>query len=80
MTFITNAENVRLIDAQGKLVADNVEGALTELATDKATKESPTFTGTVTLPSNTSVGNVSATELIIQQLLGWMLQINFHAL
>jgi hypothetical protein len=32
-------------------------------ASTYAPKESPTFTGTVTLPSTTSVGNVSATEL-----------------
>ncbi len=33
------------------------------LNADKAETASPTFTGTVTLPSTTSIGNVSATEL-----------------
>ena len=36
----------------------------TQTALDlKATLASPTFTGTVTLPSDTSIGNVSATEI-----------------
>ena len=37
--------------------------ALDYLDTNKAPKAIPTFTGTVVLPSTTSVGNVSATEL-----------------
>ena len=40
----------------------NVTGLQTELDT-KAPLASPTFTGTVTLPSTTSVGTVSATEI-----------------
>lgn len=35
----------------------------TSIATTFAPKASPTFTGTVTLPSTTSIGNVSSTEI-----------------
>lgn len=41
----------------------NIEDGIEALDTDKAPKASPTFTGTVTLPSSTSIGDVSSTEL-----------------
>lgn len=44
------------------LATSDITGLDTALAA-KAPTESPTFTGTVTLPSTTSVGNVSSTEL-----------------
>ena len=42
---------------------DGVTSAIQTQIDSKAPLASPTFTGTVTLPSNTSVGNVSNTEL-----------------
>lgn len=42
---------------------DGVTSAIQTQLNAKAPTASPTFTGTVTLPSDTSVGNVSATEL-----------------
>jgi hypothetical protein len=41
----------------------NFATTVTNSIATKAPLASPTFTGTVTLPANTSVGNVSATEL-----------------
>lgn len=40
-----------------------VDANFNNLNTDKAELSSPTFTGTVALPSTTSIGNVSSTEL-----------------
>lgn len=42
---------------------NNIEQGIVDLDTGKAPLASPTFTGTVTLPSTTSIGNVSSTEL-----------------
>lgn len=39
------------------------ENELDNLSIIKAPKESPTFTGTVVLPTTTSIGNISSTEL-----------------
>lgn len=47
----------------GDISATNVQSAMAEIASEKATLVSPTFTGTVVLPSTTSIGNVSNTEL-----------------
>jgi hypothetical protein len=47
----------------GDISATNVQSAMTEIASEKATLASPTFTGTVVLPSTTSIGTVSNTEL-----------------
>lgn len=47
----------------GDISATNVQSAMAEIASEKATLASPTFTGTVVLPSTTSIGNVSNTEL-----------------
>jgi hypothetical protein len=41
----------------------NFAGTVTTALNARATKDSPTFTGTVVLPSTTSIGNVSATEI-----------------
>lgn len=43
--------------------ANNTDDAVESLDTLKAPKDSPSFTGTVVLPSTTSIGDVSATEL-----------------
>jgi hypothetical protein len=40
-----------------------LEGTVGTLSTDKAPLASPSFTGTVVLPSDTSIGDVSATEI-----------------
>ena len=40
-----------------------VESDIAALTTSKAPKASPTFTGAVTLPSTTTIGSVSSTEL-----------------
>jgi hypothetical protein len=45
------------------LTHNEVDANFTNLNTDKAELASPTFTGTVVLPSSTSIGNVSATEI-----------------
>jgi hypothetical protein len=45
------------------LTHNEVDANFTNLNTDKAELNSPTFTGTVALPSTTSVGSVSATEI-----------------
>jgi hypothetical protein len=42
---------------------DGVTSAIQTQLNDKAPLASPTFTGTVVLPSNTSIGNVTSTEL-----------------
>ena len=47
----------------GDISATDVQSAMAEIASEKATLASPTFTGTVVLPSTTSIGNVSNTEL-----------------
>jgi hypothetical protein len=47
----------------GDISATNVQSAMAEIASEKATLASPTFTGTVVLPSTTSIGTVSNTEL-----------------
>lgn len=47
----------------GTISASNVQSAINELDTEKAPAASPTFTGTVVLPSNTSIGTISNTEL-----------------
>lgn len=49
-------------DASINIAQSQVTNLTTDLAA-KAPLASPTFTGTVTLPSTTSVGNVSSTEL-----------------
>ena len=49
--------------ASGGIVATTVQSAINELDTDKAPVASPTFTGTVTLPSTTSIGTASSTEI-----------------
>lgn len=60
------------VDAKGRISAANstaiqiAQTQVTNLANDLAAKAplaSPTFTGTVTLPSTTSIGTVSSTEL-----------------
>lgn len=51
------------ISASGNISAPNVQDAIYELDSEKSPISSPTFTGTVTLPSNTSIGNVSSTEI-----------------
>ena len=40
-----------------------INSSITTINTNLAPKASPTFTGTVVLPSTTSIGNVSATEI-----------------
>jgi hypothetical protein len=45
------------------LTHNEVDTNFTNLNTDKAELNSPTFTGTVALPSGTSIGNVSSTEI-----------------
>ena len=55
-TLNTNVTNLQT--AQSSL-----ETTVTNLGTNKANLNGPTFTGTVVLPSTTSVGDVSATEL-----------------
>ena len=45
------------------LTHNEVDANFTNLNTDKAELNSPTFTGTVALPSTTSIGNVSSTEI-----------------
>jgi hypothetical protein len=45
------------------LTHNEVDANFTNLNTDKAELSGPTFTGTVVLPSTTSIGNVSATEI-----------------
>ena len=45
------------------LTHNEVDANFTNLNTDKAELSSPTFTGTVALPSTTSIGDVSSTEL-----------------
>lgn len=45
------------------LTHNEVDDNFTNLNTDKAELSGPTFTGTVVLPSTTSIGNVSATEI-----------------
>ncbi len=53
----TNAKRLRRILIDDELDAIDAVDAL------KANLAGPTFTGTVVLPSTTSIGNVSATEL-----------------
>jgi len=50
------------ISASAAIAQSKVANLTTDLA-DKAPTASPTFTGTVVLPSTTSIGTVSATEL-----------------
>jgi hypothetical protein len=55
-----------LVTRAGKgspLTHNEVDANFTNLNTDKAELNSPTFTGTVALPTSTSIGNVSSTEL-----------------
>ncbi len=42
---------------------NSLSNTVTTLSTDKAPLSSPSFTGTVVLPSTTSIGDVSATEI-----------------
>lgn len=58
LPYPTNADDV---DVPGDILA--LASAVDSELDDYATKASPTFTGTVVLPSTTSIGNVSATEL-----------------
>lgn len=44
---------------------ETVQGILEEIDTAKADLASPTFTGTVVLPSTTSIGDVSASEISV---------------
>lgn len=63
-TSIGNVSDAELGRLDG--VTSNVQTQLTALdvkADTKAPIASPTFTGTVVLPSSTSIGNVSATEI-----------------
>lgn len=55
-TLSTNVTNLQTAQS-------NLETTVTNLGTNKANLNGPTFTGTVVLPSTTSVGDVSATEL-----------------
>lgn len=57
------AVDISIADAGAYFAATNVETALQEVATTKAPIASPTFTGTVTLPSTTSIGNLTSTEI-----------------
>ena len=55
-----------LVTRAGKgspLTHNEVDANFTNLNTDKAELNSPTFTGTVALPTSTSIGNVSSTEI-----------------
>jgi hypothetical protein len=54
--------SVTVVDDSHNHIISNVDG-LQDALDAKAPLASPTFTGTVTLPSATSVGNVSATEI-----------------
>ena len=69
---ITNTANLvytsdsRLSDSRTPISHTHAEADVTSLTTDlglKAPLASPTFTGTVTLPSTTSIGTVSSTEI-----------------
>ena len=55
---ITNAE----VSATAEIAQSKIFGLTTALGL-LASKDAPTFTGTVVLPSTTSIGNVSSTEL-----------------
>ena len=55
---ITNED----IGAYAEIAQSKVANLVADLVL-KATKESPTFTGTVVLPSDTSIGNVSSQEI-----------------
>jgi hypothetical protein len=58
------ANGIAGLDANAQVPAENLTVYATLTALDaKAPLASPTFTGTVVLPSTTSIGNVSATEL-----------------
>lgn len=57
-----NAAGMSIIPS-GNVAASNVQSAVYELDSEKAAVISPTFTGTVVLPSTTTIGNVSNTEL-----------------
>ena len=61
-TLSLTASNITNV-AAGGIAATNVQTALNELDTEKAPIASPTFTGTVVLPSATSIATVSATEI-----------------
>ena len=63
-TRLTSAESN--ITTQGNLIQDtaaSVTTTNTSIRADLAPKASPVFTGTVVLPSTTSIGNVSSTEI-----------------
>lgn len=74
-TYNNNAAQVSpfTVDSKGRVTSIGsavsiqiAESQVTNLVSDLANKAplaSPTFTGTVTLPSTTSIGNVSSTEL-----------------
>jgi hypothetical protein len=55
---VTNAK----VSASAAIAQSKIENLTTDLGL-KAALDSPTFTGTVVLPSTTSIGDVSATEL-----------------
>jgi hypothetical protein len=50
------------ISPTAAIAKSKIDGLTSDLAT-LSTKESPTFTGTVTLPGTTSIGTVSSTEI-----------------
>ena len=61
LTTAASTDVLVIVDNSGtpttkKITASNFKNGLATLA-------SPTFTGTVVLPSDTSIGNVSATEI-----------------
>jgi hypothetical protein len=62
-TMIANGAIVDAdINASAAIAQSKISGLTTDLAA-KAPLADPTFTGTVVLPSTTSIGNVSATEI-----------------
>ena len=66
-TYYTVSGNpIVLTRGSSKQIRDEftlIQTAFANVDTILATQASPTFTGTVVLPSATSIGNVSATEL-----------------
>lgn len=60
-TYLTSATADLIFLTQAD--ADNLYLTMTQASAVFAPKQSPTFTGTVSLPSTTSIGNVSSTEI-----------------
>jgi len=61
-TYLTADSADQIFLTQGD--ADNLYLTMSQAAAVFAPKQSPTFTGTVSLPSTTSIGDVSSTEIL----------------